>query len=155
MTKHKTQHFAALTDPKDVAQLMKDISEYHGSLVVRQLMLISPLLLCRPGEIRLLQWDEVNFQKSCIVIKEERMKSREEHWVPLSIQALEILKVMMNNDIQSQYVFPSVKNSNKPLSGNSVNRAFRSMGYDSKKMTAHGFRAMAKNHFRRIIKFPP
>tara|TARA_R110001599_G_scaffold256820_1_gene457125 strand:- start:11025 stop:12215 length:1191 start_codon:yes stop_codon:yes gene_type:complete len=152
----KATHFAALTKPSEVAKLIKDIRHYEGTPVVNALLKISPLLFQRPGEIRQMEWNEINFKKAQWEIPEEKTKMRVEHIVPLATQAiciLEELKPIISK--RSKYVFPSQGNSKKPTSDAAVNKALRLMGYGGDKMTAHGFRAMARTILDEVLEYPP
>ena len=153
---HKVRHYSAITEPKEVGKLMSDISQYSGTSIVRKLLYISPLLMCRPGEVRLLEWVDVHLDKQYLLIPKEKMKMSQDHIIPLSTQALEIIESMESYRINHgcQYVFPSPVNIDQPVSGNTVNRALRSMGYDKKTLTAHGFRAMARTMLDEILQYP-
>lgn len=138
----KGQH-AALTKPKEAGALMLAIDDYKGSGVVRAALMFSALTFCRPGEIRHAEWCEVDFEAGLWTIPEEKMKMRVEHRVPLSHQAVEVLRGIQPFTGTGRYVFPSPRGKNRPLSENGVNTAIRNMGYGKDQMTAHGFRAMA------------
>lgn len=139
-------HFAALTDRRDVAELMKAIGFYRQSKV-RNALFFSAYTFCRPGEVRGALWREVDFNRAEWRIPAERMKARREHVVPLSHQALEVLraekKFLEGNCVKSDLVFPSERGASQPISENTVRIAIRSMGFGADKMTAHGFRHMA------------
>lgn len=139
-------HFAALTDRRDVAELMKAIGFYRQNKV-RNALFISAYTFCRPGEVRGALWREVDFNRAEWRIPAERMKARREHVVPLSHQALEVLraekKFLEGNCVKSDLVFPSERGASQPISENTVRIAIRSMGFGADKMTAHGFRHMA------------
>jgi len=137
----KGQH-AALTDPDEVGMLMVAIDEYKGTGIVRAALSFSALTFCRPGEIRRAEWIEIDLDKEMWTIPPEKIKTRIEHKVPLSRQAIFILKDIHQYTGKGTYVFPSVR-SGRPISENTVNMAIRNMGYAKDRMTAHGFRAMA------------
>uniref|UniRef100_B8J055 Integrase family protein n=1 Tax=Desulfovibrio desulfuricans (strain ATCC 27774 / DSM 6949 / MB) TaxID=525146 RepID=B8J055_DESDA len=134
---------AAITKPKEVGALMRAIDDYKGSVVVRAALLFSALTFCRPGEIRHVEWAEINFEREEWTIPAEKMKGRTEHRVPLSRQALEVLHGIMPYTGSAKYVFPTPRSNNRPLSENGVLSALRNMGYTKEQMTAHGFRSMA------------
>lgn len=136
------QH-AALTKPRDVGAFLLAIDDYKGSAVVRAALAFSALTFCRPGEIRHAEWSEVDFATEGWTIPEVKMKTRVEHRVPLSRQAVEVLKWIQPLTGSGRYVFPGPRGKDRPLSENGVNAAIRSMGYGREQMTAHGFRAMA------------
>ena len=137
------KHFAALTDPKEVGQLLRDIADYHGAPETVAALQLSAYLFQRPGEIRAMQWAEINLETNQWVIPAERMKRRKEHAVPLSRQALALLVSMRSLTGSRAHVFPSRTDINKPMGCNTLGGALRKMGYDSDTQTAHGFRALA------------
>jgi integrase len=105
----------------------------------------------RPGELRKAQWPEIDLEKVEWRIPAERMKMREQHIVPLSRQAIEILRELeplTNRGIVAKpnaprFVFPSARSRERPMSENAVLAALRRMGYTKEEMTGHGFRNMA------------
>ncbi|NOR68489.1 MAG: tyrosine-type recombinase/integrase [Methylomarinum sp.] len=138
---HKAEHRAALTDPKDVAQLLRDIFNYQGTFVVQCAFKLSPMLFQRPGEIRQMEWKDVDIEA-----KEWRYlvtKTKVQHIVPLSTQAIAIIEEIKPLTGTGQYVFPSSRNDGRPMSENTIRTALRTLGYDGKTMTAHGFRTTA------------
>lgn len=136
-------HFAAITKPKEVGALMLAIDDYKGSLVVRSALIFSALTFCRPGEIRKAEWTEIDLDGELWTIPPKRMKGRVEHKVPLSRQTLQVLRGIRPYTRNGQFVFPSPRSVNRPLSENGVLTALRNMGYTKEQMTAHGFRTMA------------
>ncbi|WP_211922443.1 tyrosine-type recombinase/integrase [Solidesulfovibrio aerotolerans] len=138
----KGQH-AALTKPKEVGALMLAIDDYKGSAVVRAALAFSALVFCRPGEIRHAEWEEIDFEASEWTIPAPKMKTRVEHRVPLSGQAVGVLRGLQPLTGGGKFVFPGPRGKDRPLSENGVNTALRIMGYGKDQMTAHGFRAMA------------
>lgn len=137
----KTKHRAAITDPRQIGQLMRDIDNYQGTFVVKCALYISPLLFARPGEIRQMEWKDIDLEA-----KEWRYfvtKTETEQIVPLSSQAIEVLQDIKDLTGHGQYVFPSVRSDKRPMSNNTVRLALRSMGYDKETMSAHGFRTTA------------
>lgn len=137
----KVRHRAAIIDPKQVGQLLRDIYAYQGTYVVQMALRLSPLLFQRPGEIRQMLWDDVD-----LVAKEWRpyiSKTDFHHIVPLSRQALEILEAIQPLTGGGQYVFPSSRGDGRPMSDNTIRTALITLGYDSTIQTAHGFRTIA------------
>ena len=137
----KVKHRAALIDPKQVGQLLRDISNYQGTFVVQSAFRLSPLLFQRPGEIRQMLWADID-----LVSKEWRpyvSKTDFHHIVPLSTQAIAILEAIQPLTGCGQYVFPSSRGDGRPMSDNTIRTALKSLGYDSDVMTAHGFRTTA------------
>jgi integrase len=137
----KVKHRAALTDPKDVGKLLRDISCYQGTFVVQCAFRLSPLLFQRPGEIRQMEWKDVDLEA-----KEWRYfvtKTEVLHIVPLSTQAVAILEKIKPLTGAGQYVFPSSRGDGRPMSNGTIATALKTLGYDSDAMTAHGFRTTA------------
>ncbi|NVJ48572.1 MAG: site-specific integrase, partial [Cytophagia bacterium] len=117
---------------------------YTGSFVVKSAMQLAPLLFVRPGELRHAEWSEIDFDQAEWVIPANKMKMRIEHLVPLSNQALEILKKLHPLTSNSKYVFPSSRSINRPMSDNAILSALRRLDYSQDEMTGHGFRAIAR-----------
>jgi integrase len=136
------QHHAALTDPKEVAALMRAISGYQGSFVVKCALRFSALTFARPGEIRKATWSEIDLDNAIWRIPAERMKMRREHLVPLSRQAVEVLRELHPLTGRGTFVFPG-RTSDRPMSENAICAALRYLGYEQGKATAHGFRTTA------------
>ncbi|MDD5268031.1 MAG: integrase arm-type DNA-binding domain-containing protein [Methylococcales bacterium] len=137
----KVKYRAAIIDPKLVAQLLRDISNYQGTFVVQCAFRLSPLLFQRPGEIRQMLWSDVD-----LVAREWRpyiSKTDFHHIVPLPTQAVAILEAIQPLTGGGQYVFPSSRGDGRPMSDNTIRTALKSLGYDSDVMTAHGFRTTA------------
>jgi integrase len=137
----KVKHRAAIIDPKQVAQLLRDIGNYQGTFVVQSAFRLSPLLFQRPGEIRQMLWADV-----ALAAREWRpyvSKTDFHHIVPLSTQAIAILEAVQQLTGTGQYVFPSSRGDGRPMSDNTIRTALKSLGYDSDVMTAHGFRTTA------------
>lgn len=139
-------HFAALTDRRDVGELMRGIAAYRQDKV-RAALFFSAYTFCRPGEVRAAVWNEVDLCRCEWRIPAARMKGRREHVVPLSRQAVAVLQAeklfLEMHGVCSEYVFPSERSPHQPLSDNTVRVAIRSIGYGADRMTAHGFRHMA------------
>ena len=142
--KPKTEHRAAITDPNELGRLMIAIDGYEGTPVVCSALKISALLFQRPGEIRRMEWTEISWEEEIWSIPAEKMKMDRDHIVPLSIQAIEELKGIYQITGSGMFVFPSQRGQSRPLSNNGVRTALRTMGYDNKTMSAHGFRATAR-----------
>jgi integrase len=151
----KEKHLAAITDPQRVRELLCAIDGYSGSYVVKLAMQLSPLVFTRPGELRHMEWSEVDFDNALWSIPAEKMKMREPHLVPLSRQALKILEEVKRLTGTSKYAFPSGRTLNRPMSNNAVLAALRRMGYTKEEMTPHGFRAMARTILDEILQFRP
>ncbi|HVN89193.1 MAG TPA: integrase arm-type DNA-binding domain-containing protein [Candidatus Binataceae bacterium] len=138
----RERHFGAVTKPAEVAGLMRSIQSYEGSFIVRCALRFTALTFARPGEIRKAEWTEIDFESAVWRISAERMKMRREHLVPLSRQAIAVLRELHPLTGSGRYVFPG-RVTARPLSENAITAALRYMGYSGDQMTAHGFRTMA------------
>ncbi|WAR43741.1 tyrosine-type recombinase/integrase [Methylomonas rapida] len=137
----KVKHNAAITEPKEVGRLLRDIANYQGTFIVQCAFRLSPYLFQRPGEIRQMEWKDVD-----LVAKEWRYlvtKTETKHIVPLSRQAVEILELIKPLTGAGQYVFPSSRGDGRPMSDGTIRTALKTLGYQSDEMSAHGFRTTA------------
>lgn len=141
---------AAITDPGKVGALLRALDGYGGQHVTRCALRIAPLLFVRPGELRAMEWAELDLDAAQWRIPAHRMKMREQHVVPLSSQAVAILRELQPLTGRGRYVFPSLRTAAAPMSENTVNAALRSLGYDKDTMTGHGFRAMASTRLNEL-----
>lgn len=139
----RVKHHASITDPSAVGQLLRAISGYAGSFVVKCALRLAPLVFVRPGELRRAEWPEIKLDVAEWRIPAERMKMRAPHIVPLSVQAIAILRELQHVTGGGQYVFPGARSGKRPMSENTVNAALRRLDYGSDQMTGHGFRSMA------------
>ena len=146
------KHHAAITDPKEVAGLLRAIDGFKGTFTVMCALRLAPLVFLRPGELRQAEWSEFDLEAAEWNIPIERMKLKkrikeerngEKHLVPLSTQAVAILKELQALTGQSRYVFPSARSFARPMSNMAINAALDRMGFKGE-MTAHGFRALAR-----------
>lgn len=152
--KTKTKkHHAAITDPVQVGKLLLAIEAFQGTPTVKTALQLSPLLFQRPGEIRAMEWSEINWDESRWEIPAEKMKMRQPHIVPLSTQAVDLLKSLHPLTGRGRYVFPSARGGSRCLSENGVRTALRTMGYDNETMTPHGFRAMARTMLDEVLNY--
>lgn len=139
----KVKHHPSITDPKEIAQLLRAIDGYQGSLVTSCALRLAPLVFVRPGELRQAEWTEIDLDAAEWRIPAGKMKMGEQHIVPLSKQAVTILQEIFPLTGHGRYVFPSERTEARPMSENTVNAALRRMGYEKGEMTGHGFRSMA------------
>lgn len=138
----KRNHLAALTDPGKVGGLLRAIDAFEGSFVVQSALRLHPLVVTRPGELRHMEWVEVDLDEGVWSIPAGKMKMKNPHIVPLSPQAVAILEEIQPLTGTGQYVFPSVRSTARPISNNTLNAALRRIGYSSEEMTSHGWRAV-------------
>lgn len=150
---YKKSHLAAITDPAKVAELLRAIDGYQGSIVVKSALQLASLVFVRPGELRQAEWAEIDLDGGEWNIPADRMKMNESHLVPLSKQAVDLLQELYVLTGRSMYVFPSARSNARPMSNNAVNAALRRMGFEKDEMTGHGFRAMARTILDEVLQF--
>ncbi|MDY0270176.1 tyrosine-type recombinase/integrase [Trichloromonas sp.] len=138
----QTAHRAAITDPVKVGALLRAIDDFDGHFVVKCALRLHPLVVTRPGELRHAEWLEIDFDAALWSIPAGKMKTRNPHIVPLSSDALAILRELHQLTGGGRYLFPSVRSTDRPISDNTLNAALRRMGYATDEMTAHGWRAV-------------
>jgi integrase len=138
----KQKHFAAITEPAAVGELLRSFDGFRGSFVVQCALRLAPMFFVRPGELRKAEWGHFDFEKN-----EWRYfvsKTKSEHIVPLASQAVAILKELQALTGDGKYVFPG-RDPARPMSAAAINAALRRLGYDTEtEITGHGFRAMAR-----------
>jgi len=137
------QHHASVTDPEGVAALLRAIDGYRGSNVTRYALQLAPLVFVRPGELRKAEWNEIDLEAGEWRIPPGRMKMKTKHIVPLSSQAVAILRALQPLTGKGHYVFPGARSRERCMSENTVNGALRRLGWSGSEMTGHGFRSMA------------
>lgn len=145
------RHFSAITDPKQAGALMRSIHAYTGHPCSVAALKLSPLVFVRPGELRHAEWAEIDLDAAEWRIPGSKMKMEQDHIVPLSTQAVDILRGVHPISGHGQYVFPSMRTGERPMSENTINAALRGMGYSQKVHTAHGFRAMARTIMDEVL----
>lgn len=142
LPKKNVRHHPALIEKKQVAGLLRAIDDFDGTFVVWKALQLAPLVFVRPGELRQAEWKQIDFKTA-----EWRYfitKTKTNHIVPLSRQALEILKSLQRVTGEGKYVFPSIRSKDRPIVDVALLAALRRMGYSKEEMTPHGFRAMAR-----------
>lgn len=155
LTTPRVKHFPAITDAITFGALLRAIEDYQGDPAVMHALKLTPHVFQRPGEIRHMEWTEVDFGKAVWIIPEGKMKMRQPHSVPLSRQSLAILTNMRTLSGSGRYVFPSIRSRTRPISENTINAALRRMGYPKDQMTAHGFRTSASSLLNESGKWNP
>jgi integrase len=155
LTPWKSGHFASITDPDEVSGLLRAIHAFTGTLQVAAALKLAPLVFVRPAELRRAEWTEIDLDKAEWNIPAERMKLRLPHLVPLSSQAVAILRDLHPITGAGRFVFPGARSTRLPLSDMALNAALRRMGFDKDTMTTHGFRAMARTILDEVLHFRP
>ncbi len=146
-------HFAAITEPQQLAGLLRASEKYHGSITVKCALKLLLLVMLRPTELSAGEWSEINFDKKMWIVPAKRRKleqhlkranlARDAHTVPLSKQAIEILTELHHYTGKSKYIFPSPRGNSRPISNNTIRAALRTMGFGNEVITTHGFRGTA------------
>lgn len=153
LTPVKTEHFPAITDPKQVGALLRAMDGYTGSQIVRYALRLAPLVFVRPGELRNAEWAHIDLE-----VAEWRYtvtKTNTPHIVPLSRQAVEILTELQALTGDGRFLFPSARTNSRPMSDNAILSALRRMGIEKDEMTGHGFRAMARTILDEVLGVRP
>ncbi|MDL2284640.1 integrase arm-type DNA-binding domain-containing protein [Oxalobacter sp. OttesenSCG-928-P03] len=145
----KKKHFAAVTDPKQVAELLRMIDGYTGSFIVACALKIAPYVFARPGELRKAEWADMDLDAG--EWQYTVTKTNTPHVVPLAEQVVVILRELHALTGRGRYVFPSARTEDRPMSDNAILAALRRMGIPKDEMTGHGFRAMARTILDEVL----
>jgi integrase len=152
LTPVKPEHRAAITEPKQIGQLLRAIDGLTDTPRICAALKLAALLFVRPGELRRAEWSEIDLPSKIWRIPAEKMKLRREHLVPLASQAVAILDSLPRDSI---YVFPSARTDKRPMSEDALNAGLRRMGYGTDVCTAHGFRSMARTVLAEVLNVDP
>jgi integrase len=148
------KHMAAFTEPKQIAELLRAIDGFSGTLTVQCALRLSPLVFVRPSELRQAKWRDIDLD-----VGEWRYlvsKTKTDHLVPLSIQAIDILRTIHPQSGHGEYVFQGGHSPLRPMSEAAINAALKRMGYDTQsEITGHGFRAMARTILHERLNIDP
>jgi integrase len=147
----KQAHYPAITNPQAIGELLRAIDAYQGYFVTQCALRLAPLVFVRPGELRNAEWAEIDLDKAEWNIPAGKMKMREPHLVPLSKQAVAILRELQPLTDKGRYVFPCARANGRPMSDNAILVALRRMGYTKDEMSGHGFRAMARTVLDEVL----
>jgi integrase len=149
----KSEHFASVTEPKKVAELLRAMDSYEGTLTVCCALRLAPLVFVRPGELRHAEWADIDLDTaewSYTVTKTDT-----KHIVPLSHQAVAILRELQPLTGRGRYVFPGGRSVTRPMSENAILAAMRKMEIPKEEMSGHGFRAMARTILDEVLGVRP
>jgi integrase len=148
---HHSKHFAAITDPLKLGELIRVIRGYQGGPIVRAALQLAPMLFQRPGELRAAEWTEFDLDAAMWTIPAARMKrsvdgkrNGDPHQVPLPTQAVEILRKLHPLTGQGALVFHGERSHDRPISDNTLRAALLTLGYGPDAQSVHGFRATAR-----------
>ena len=150
LTSPKVNHRAAIVDPVGIGGLLRAIDDYDGLPITKAALRLAPLVFVRPGELRHAEWAEFDLPAAEWRIPPAKMKMRRPHRVPLSRQALDVLRDLRPISGGGRFLFPSIRSTVRPMSENTLNAALRRLGYGTDEMTAHGFRAMASTRLNEM-----
>ena len=149
----KSTHFASITQPEGVGELLRAMDGYQGSLITRCALRLAPLTFVRPGELRKAEWLHFDLGAAEWCIPGDRMKMGKDLIVPLSRQATDILRELQPLTGHGQFLFPGVQRVTRPMSENTINAALRRLGFTGNEMTGHGFRAMARTILDEVLDY--
>lgn len=147
----KTKNHPALTDPKEVAELLRAIDGYGGLPVTIAALKLAPLVFTRPGELRHARWADIDLEDATWSFVAS--KTDEPLIVPLPTQAVEILRDLYGLTGRSEFVFPGARSNKRPMSNVAMKAALDRMGFKGQ-MTVHGFRAMARTILAERLNYP-
>ena len=150
LTFNPRKNLPAITKPHEIRELLLSIDGFKGTYTVLCALKLAPLVFVRPGELRKAEWTEINFDESLWEVPSRRMKMKREHLIPLSRQAIQILKEIHPLTGTGSYIFPSIRTHSRPMSENTLNVALRRIGYPKEKMCSHGFRTMASTRLHEM-----
>ena len=160
---HQTKSMAAILDPVILGRLLVDIDRYSGTFIVRCALQLAPMLFVRPGELRHAKWKDIDLEgaewrlpveDTKLLLDEKAKQQGQMHTIPLSRQAVAVLQELHPFTNRSHYVFPG-RAASRVMSGNTINSALRTMGWDSDTVCGHGFRATARTMLHETFGISP
>jgi integrase len=150
LTPYRGLNFPAIVEPQRFSELLRAMYAYKGGLIVRTALLLAPILYQRPGNLRMMEWSEIDIEEATWTIPSAKMKrskqekaNGEDHVVPLPTQAVFLLRELQPLTGRGRYVFSGQRDHDRPMSDNSVRSALYSLGF-GKEQSWHGFRASAR-----------
>jgi integrase len=149
----QTKHFASVTEPDKIGELLRALYAYQGAVVTQAALKLAPMLFVRPGELRRAKWAEMDLDGA--EWRFTASKTGTPHIVPLPRQATDLLRELLPVTKRSEYVFPGVRSASRPMSENTINAALRNSGFDGDTIVGHGFRAMARTVLDEVLGFRP
>ncbi len=148
----RKKHHAAITDPAELGRLLVAMDGFEGTPVTKTALMVSPYLFQRPGEVREMEWAELDLDNGRWEIPADKMKMRQSHVVPLCSQVVDLIReIEPLTRHRSRYVFPSARGASRCISENTVRVALRTIGYTNEQMTPHGFRATARTLLDEVL----
>jgi integrase len=149
----KNNHFAAVTDPTRLGEILRLLDTYGGGLIVRCALRLAPYVFVRPGELRHAKWADIDLEAADW--RFQASKTNTDHIVPLSRQSIAILREIQPLTGHREWVFPSGRSPLRPMSECAVLAALRALGIDKEEMSGHGFRATARTLLDEVLGFRP
>jgi integrase len=149
----KESHFAAVTEPEEVGALLRSLYDYQGTFPVQCALKLAPLVFVRPGELRQALWADIDLDGA--EWRYHVSKTDQPHIVPLSTQAVDILRELQPFTGKRRYVFPSGRGGDRPMSDNALLAAMRKQDIPKEQATVHGWRATARTLLDEVLKFRP
>jgi integrase len=157
---HIAKNYPAITEPAELAELLRASNAYKGGPLVRAALKLAPILFQRPGNLRTMRWADVNLDAGLWAIPSEDMKrtkaekiNGQPHVVPLPRQAVELLTELQYLTGGGEYVLPGLRNRKAPMSEAAVNAALAALGYKGRHVW-HGYRATGRTILRQVLKYP-
>jgi len=151
----KTQHRAAILEPKALGGLLRAVDAREGQPTVRIALKMLPHMFPRPGELRMAEWKEFDLEMAVWTIPAEKTKMRRPHKVPLTDQVLAMIAELAPITGDGKFLFPSIRSVERPITDNTLNAALRRLGFGKEEVSAHGFRATASTLLNEMGKWHP
>jgi integrase len=151
----KAKHYAAILEAPKLGELLRAIETFDGSPITKLALQIAPHVYVRPGMLRHADWSEIDLSEKVWSIPAGKMKARKAHSVPLSSQVIALFIELRALTGPKGFVFPSLHTSLRPMSENTLNVAFRRLGYTKEEVTAHGLRSSASTLLNESGKWHP
>ena len=153
LTPYISGHHAAITDPRQLGELLRAARGYTGWVVIKNALFLTILTFLRQGELRGAEWREIDFDAGLWHVPAERMKMKIAHIVPLARQAIDLFTELRELTGDGRYVFPGIRRANSVMSENTVSMALRSLGFGREQVTPHGFRSTARTIMDEVLDY--
>jgi integrase len=152
----QSKNFAAAITSKDLASILRAMSDYRGEPQTRAALQLMPLVFVRPGDLRYAKWEDINFISAewTFTPSKTAKTTKLRLIVPLAVQAIKILRRLKLSTGDSPFVFPSARTKTRPMSDNTVLAAMRRLGISREDATGHGFRASARTILAEVLQYP-
>lgn len=149
----KGEHFAAVTEPTRLAEVLRALDGYQGTFTVQCALRLAPMVFVRPGELRKARWADIDLDAA--EWRYTVTKTGTPHIVPLATQAVAILRDLHALTGRSEFVFPGARTNGRPMSDNAILAAMRRLGIPKEEMSGHGFRAVARTILDEVLGVRP